>query len=157
MNNFIKAYNNTKSNKKMRQMRPVPSVLDLIYPPVCGVCGKLDQDFLCKKCERLLKKQAIFEVYNNEDEKKYFSQHLYIFQYQGIIRKMIIDYKFNSKSYIYKTFSSFLLKNKNFFENLQKYDTIVPVPISKKRFYKRGYNQSYLLAKEIASKTRNNM
>ena len=30
------------------------------------------------------------------------------------------------------------------------YDIIIPVPISKKRFKTRGYNQSTLLAKEIA-------
>ena len=45
---------------------------------------------------------------------------------------------------------NFLLKNENFFEKIEKYDTIVPVPISKKRKKKRGYNQSELLAKEIA-------
>ena len=49
-------------------------------------------------------------------------------------------------------FVNFMLKNQKFFENIQKYDTIVPVPISKKRFLERGYNQSYLLAKEIAKK-----
>lgn len=48
MNKFIKTDNKTKNDKKMRQMRPVPSVLDLIYPPTCGICGKLSQEFLCK-------------------------------------------------------------------------------------------------------------
>ena len=47
---------------------------------------------------------------------------------------------------------NFLLKNKNFFQILKSYDTIIPVPISKKRFAQRGYNQSSLIAKEIAKK-----
>ena len=47
----------------------------------------------------------------------------------------------------------FLLKNKKLFENIKKYDTIIPVPISYKRYKERGYNQSLLIAKEIAVNT----
>lgn len=36
------------------------------------------------------------------------------------------------------------------FENLKKYDIIIIVPISKHRKKERGYNQSYLIAKEIS-------
>ena len=54
---------------------------------------------------------------------------------------------------MYSTFVSFILKNKKIFENIQKYDKIMPVPISKKRLKARGYNQSLLIAKEIAKKT----
>ena len=78
---------------------------------------------------------------------------MYIFRYEGKIRKIIIDYKFNEKSYIYVTFVNFLLKNKKIFENIKNYDTIIPVPISKKRQKERGYNQSLLIARKIAEKT----
>ena len=78
---------------------------------------------------------------------------MYIFRYEGQIRKIIIDYKFNEKSYIYETFVNFLLKNKKIFENIKNYDTIIPVPISKKRQKERGYNQSLLIARKIAEKT----
>ena len=146
--------------KKMRKKRPVPQILNLIYPPVCGICGKLNSDFLCKKCEKILETEAIYGVdkYKNSkiknknelEDKKYFNEHLYIFLYQGIIRRIILKYKFQEEAYLYKTFVNFLLKNENFFEKIKKYDTIVPVPISKKRLKERGYNQSELIAKEIA-------
>lgn len=132
----------------MRQKTSVPKILNFIYPPVCGICGKLNSDFLCKKCEKVLDSEAIYGVDKTLD--KYFNEHLYIFLYQGIIRRIILKYKFQEEAYLYKTFVNFLLKNKNFFEKIEKYDTIVPVPISKKRKKKRGYNQSELLAKEIA-------
>ena len=35
-----------------------------------------------------------------------------MFKYEGIIRKIILDYKFNEKSYTYLTFTKFILKNK---------------------------------------------
>ena len=69
-----------------------------------------------------------------------------------MIRKVILNYKFNDKPYLYKTIVNFLLKNEKFFEILKSYDTIIPVPISTKRYKERGYNQSYLIAKEIAKK-----
>ncbi len=125
-------------------------ILNLIYPPSCGICGKIDSNFLCIKCQKQLEKNAKFEIVQNTNTNYYFQQHLYIFEYQGIIRKAIIDYKFNEKSYFYKTIVNFLLKNKKFFSILKSYDTIIPVPISKKRRKERGYNQSELIAKEIA-------
>ena len=78
---------------------------------------------------------------------------MYIFKYEGEVRKLILDYKFNDKSYIYLTFVNFLLKNEKIFENIKKYDKIITVPISKKRLKTRGYNQSLLICKEIAEQT----
>ena len=144
--------------KKVRQKFPVPKILNLIYPPTCGICGKLNENFLCKKCEKILESEAVFgvdkygkmKIKNTSKDKKYFNEHLYIFLYQGIIRRIILKYKFQEEAYLYKTFVNFLLKNENFFEKIEKYDTIVPVPISGKRLKSRGYNQSELIAKEIA-------
>lgn len=129
------------------------SILNLIYPPSCGICGKLNQNFLCSKCEKQLQKQAKFEVEKKSNDQNYFQEHLYIFPYQGMIRQILIDYKFNDKSYLYQSIVNFLLKNKNFFSILKSYDTIIPVPISPKRKKQRGYNQSELITREIAKRT----
>ena len=101
----------------------------------------------------MLKNQAEFKVEKFQKESKNFNELLYIFKYEGIIRKTILRYKFQEKSYTYKTFVNFMLKNKKFFEFIKSYDTIVPVPISNKRYKERGYNQSYLLAREISRNT----
>lgn len=131
-------------------------ILNLIYPPICGICGKLDKNLLCKKCELQLKKMQKNKIIaeGNDVNNKYFNEIIYIFKYEGIIRKTLIDYKFKEKSYLYKTFVNFLLKNKKIFEKIQKYDKIIPVPISKQRYKERGYNQCLLIAKEIAQNTR---
>ena len=150
-----------EKNKKMRQKSSVPKILNLIYPPMCGICGKFNDDFLCPKCQKILENEAVFgidkyekiKIEKNLQERKYFNEHLYIFEYEGIIRRIILKYKFEDKAYLYKTFVNFLLKNKNFFEFIKKYDTIIPVPISRKRRAMRGYNQSELIVKEIANFT----
>ena len=124
--------------------------LNFIYPPICGICGKLNNDFLCKKCEIILKSQAKFEIIENKYNSNFYDKHLYVFQYQGLIRRLLLDYKFNEKAYLYKTFVNFLLKDKKIFNLLKTYDTIIPVPISKNRKKQRGYNQCLLLSKEIS-------
>lgn len=115
---------------------------------MCGICGKITENCLCKKCEKKLFLQSIFGKDNYKD--RYFENHFYLFKYDGQIREKILDYKFNDKPYIFKTFVKFFeIYEKNYL-HLNFYDIIIPVPISKKRFKTRGYNQSTLLAKEIA-------
>ena len=147
----------TKFDKMMKQIWTVPLVS--MYPTICGICEKINKDGLCPKCNLELKKQAEVNILQKEEieenikKEKYFEELMYIFKYEGQVRKLILDYKFNEKSYLYKTFVNFLLKNEKIFENIKKYDKIIPVPISKKRNKERGYNQSMLIAEEIANKT----
>lgn len=122
-------------------------ILDLIFPPACGICGKEINTYLCKKCEDKINK--ITCVGKDNYENKYFSSHMYLFKYEGIIRSKIISYKFDDNPYLYKTFCEIFVKNKKVCGFLQNYDIIIPVPISKKRKLERGYNQTELILKFI--------
>ena len=163
--------NGTKGGKAKIE-KILERIIDMIYPPKCGICGKLDKNFLCKKCEIMLKNELKNQTKDNKyfkdnvnldeqprffieekNNKQYFIQHIYFFKYEGIIRKIILDYKFNEKAYLYKTIVNFLLKDKKIFEILKFYDIIIPVPISNKRKRERGYNQSLLIAREISNLT----
>lgn len=123
-------------------------ILELIYPTKCGICDKICKDGICQKCRLELKKLEINLILQNNS---YNSMHA--FKYDGEIRRKLIDYKFNNKPYLYKMFTKILLKNEKVCGFLKKYDIIIPVPIHKKRKLKRGYNQTYLIAKEIAKNT----
>lgn len=126
----------------------------MIYPQTCGICGKINSKAVCIKCKKELEKQKICTLDNyKDDNEKYFDEHFYLFKYDGIIRNKIINYKFNEKSYLYKTFTYFLLNNEKSFDFFKRYDIIIPVPISYKRYMERGYNQSALLAREISQNT----
>lgn len=133
-------------------------ILELIYPTVCGICGKLSKTGLCIKCENYIKQNEINIIKKYKKNKKiYFNESIHIFRYDKIIRKKIIEYKFQDNSYLYKTFSTIILKNEKVCGFLKKYDIIVPVPIHKKRKQKRGYNQTELIAKLIAKHTSLNL
>ena len=126
-------------------------ILDLIYPQVCGICGKRHLKSLCNKCRMKLEKEFKYEIDNyKDDETKNFIEHSYFFKYGNLIRNQILALKFQEKPYIYKTIGKFLKNMQKSFEKLKKYDIIVVVPISKQRKQERGYNQSFLIAKEIS-------
>lgn len=124
------------------------NLLQIIYPPLCSICGAPSQEYLCKKCERKLN-----QIKLTSSEKmtlNYYDEVIHGFMYEGIIRNLILQYKFDNKPYIYRTFKNFFKNNKKLYVLFEKYDIIVPVPISISRYLSRGYNQSSLLAKAFA-------
>lgn len=123
-------------------------VLDLLYPPVCGICGKIDQKELCPKCAIKLKQWEKAKLYAYPHT--YFEKHFYLFPYEGIIREKLIQYKFQNQSYLSTFFAKNLLNHKKMSRILKKYDIIIPVPMYRKKEKQRGYNQTALIAKEIA-------
>lgn len=124
-------------------------ILNLIFPNVCGFCDQINSNNLCKNCELMLSKYEI-DCIKNCSKEKYFDYLFCALKYENIVRKKIIQYKFNEKSYLYKTFAKIIIKNKKIFGFLKLYDIIISVPMFENRKAVRGYNQSELIAKEIA-------
>ena len=131
----------------------INNLFDLVYPPVCGFCNQISNNFLCKECEQRFEKVKISVIDNNQNDSAFFDEHFYLFKYEDDIREKIIEYKFDEKSYLYKSFSELFMRDEKFINQfINNYDMIVSVPIHKKRFKYRGYNQSELIAKDIAAR-----
>lgn len=124
-------------------------LIDLIYPPVCGFCNKINKKYLCKKCEINIKPYEIYSI--NKCPNKYFEYKIDILKYENIVRKCILEYKFNEKSYMHKTFEKIILKNKKIYSFLKKYDIIIYVPMYAKKKFSRGYNQAELIARDLST------
>ena len=151
-------------------MNLLEKTLEYIFLPSCGVCGRLGEGYLCKKCGEELENYLISieskEKHTNtekmqergkkliiiESKEKEVIHKMHIFKYEDLIRKLIIQYKFNNKSYLYKTFCEFIVKNKKAFDFIKSYDIIIPVPMHRKKKAIRGYNQTELIVKELAKK-----
>ena len=139
-----------RKEKKFNKLNVI-NILNLIFPPTCGFCGEVNTNFLCNKCKNKYQELKISNINDYSNVPVFFEEHYYAFKYQDEIRKLIIKYKFEEHSYLYKTFSVFILQDKIFTEKfINKYDVIISVPIHNKRMKTRGYNQSKLIAKEIA-------
>ena len=106
-----------------------------------------------------LKKLSSSEIFSqlNPKERYYFSFIFTIFSYQTpLVRKIIWQMKFRENKWAAKILGKFLaeifIKNsflinssKNFTEKI----ILIPIPIHKKRYQQRGYNQCEWLAKEM--------
>lgn len=123
-------------------------IIKLIYPNICGFCNKIiSEEYTCKSCKEKLQ-------YICESEKQYvpvnsnFDVLVCAYKYKGIVRTKILQYKFKNSKYLYTSLSERLLKLLLRYKD--EIDYVVPVPIHKKRYFKRGYNQSELIAKFIS-------
>ena len=113
----------------------VDHLLNIVFPPKCGVCGRIGDDAFCQKCFSRIK-------YIHHAGKKTAS----VAVYEGVIKKAIKKLKFNKKKQLAPVLSKIMLNNLPF----SGFDIIVPVPLHKDRLRKRGFNQSELLAKDIS-------
>lgn len=117
----------------------------LITPPFCYHCGKpfspevnFEEKAICNECS---------------NKKQYYNFARSIAYYEGVLRKCIHLFKYQGQVKIAKPLADLIINY--FLENnlipLEEIDLIIPVPLFKDELTKRGFNQSGLLAKLIAS------
>lgn len=147
-------------------------VLNFLFPQVCIICGKLNKYYICENCERRfiqyrkynlidnqkliqnkLNKQIRVRCYEIDNQILYWDKMMYIFDYKGIVRKTILEYKFGEKSYLSNFFVYEILKGKKVYEILNFCDIIIPVPMYKRKMQERGYNQTELITKILQEKS----
>ena len=122
-------------------------LLDIIFPKKCGNCGKLSSAWVCDNCFENLKYGNIQKI-----EKGEINYLISLFSY-GEIRDKMLKFKFNDEPYIYHYFVELIVRKKEITNILKKSDLIIPVPMYCLKRWKRGYNQSELIAKGISKET----
>ena len=108
------------------------------------ICGKIGE-YICKQCETKLKQ---YEINKYEIDKQNKDKKMFIYKYENELRKLLLDYKFNDKAYLYRMFANEIVKNEKICKFIKSYDIIIPVPVHWKRKLERGYNQTELIIKE---------
>ena len=101
---------------------------------VCRKCGiKLFGDIdICPRCI---------------EESVSFKQAFSVFTYEGVMKDIVKQFKFCGKKYIGEYLSKFLYEK--FLTLNIDCDMVIPVPLHKKSFKKRGYNQTLELCKSF--------
>jgi len=121
-------------------------ILNLLYPLRCLFCAELiQQNFLCMSCECSCQELHAPFLAPRLD-KVYFYKAYSCLAYQGGLTKAIWKLKYQEELVFVPYFSKLL------FGRLptSNYDLIMPVPLSRKRLKRRGFNQSQVLAKRLA-------
>lgn len=135
-------------------------LIHLIYPNNCLVCGETlieGENIICTSCLYKIPKTNNHLIPENEIEKRFWGKvqlenaaAYYRFHKESPIQKLLHELKYNKRQdvgeLLGKQISLGLQKN-NFFEGI---DIIIPVPLHKKRYQERGFNQSACFAKGLS-------
>jgi len=126
-------------------------ILDLIFPKKCYGCEKKGE-YLCSKCQKNI------HVLNTQPPQNGFNGGLSLFKYQSILKSAIVDLKYNFITDNTEDLACFCVKTlKSNFPNLLNYwhqnnFILTPIPLHFLRQNWRGFNQSEILSRKIASK-----
>ena len=120
-------------------------ILDYVYPKICGICGKriFSNSYTCANCLSILKCYRERIILNNSS----YDYMLNMYEYTGIIRRLVCKFKFREGKYLAKTFAELIAKK--IIQLDLKFDIIIPVPVSLKRYFERGFNQCEEITKYI--------
>lgn len=151
----------------------VKSALNILWPLYCQACKKrleidskihLCPDCLakirfnklpfCKKCGRSLEGHNSYSDYCHSCQKNEFNfERAYsACLYEGILKELLHEFKYNKNMQAGNTLSAILLKffEENLFE--KNFDFIVPIPLFAAKEREREFNQAEILARPISKK-----
>lgn len=142
-------------------------LLDLIFPLECLSCGK-SQVLLCQSCQRLLNfndsficpvcfKNSFQGLTHPSCRLKSKLDGILIAGYwqQVLMQDLIHAFKYEGLTDLKTVLAQILIEKINnsplFFQILMTDDSVVvPIPLHRRRFLERGYNQAELLAQELS-------
>ena len=117
----------------------------IFVPPVCYSCSDYisEGDVLCEICY-----SHVYPVAPLYRKVRSYRVGIYAYaKYHGPLRKMILAKKYGKRSVFYGL--AYLMKKQKVLPHLQA-DILIPVPLHWSRTFRRGFNQSAILAEELA-------
>ncbi len=125
-------------------MSPFSALLDILFPPRCVFCRKIlrsGRESVCEKC------LAELPYTDNHAAQKgdFFSVCVSPLYYEGDVRESLLRFKFKGATGYAGAYGKLLAECISR-ELAGRYDLISWVPLSRKRYKERGYDQAMLLA-----------
>ncbi len=135
-------------------------LIQLLYPLQCWGCGNdtiQATDRICVQCMTRLPKTNFASYTNNSIEKIFFGRlpiaaatSMYFFNKDSLLQHLMHQLKYKNNPdvgfYLGKQLGTELLKSERF----AHLDAITPIPLSKKRLQKRGYNQALAICNGVS-------
>lgn len=136
---------------------------ELLLPRICPVCGKLlmeGEDILCAFCAIGLPHQRIANINDNlllrllwDRADVLHATTMLHYNQDSPYHNLIIDFKFHGKSDLAVRLGHWAAVEAEGQDFWQGVDALVPVPLTRWRRWKRGYNQAEMLARGMAEVT----
>jgi competence protein ComFC len=154
----------------LAKVSPLHAIVSLLYPPVCAACSADvgSRKYLCDECETKLVRikppfcskcsepfpGAItnpFDCANCAHRTLYFENAVSAFRSGGIVRRVLLDFKYGRQIYLRHLVASWLFAAlEDDRSRGREFDLIVPVPLHPARERERGFNQAALLAELLS-------
>lgn len=126
-------------------------LLNLFFPPVCSGCNSFlmkNEKVICTLCRHDTPLTTHHLTIENEAFKKFYgrfpleyaSAFLY-FHKKGIVQELIHKLKYKGHEDIGAVLGNWYAEDLKAIEILKTADVIIPVPLHKRKFRERGYNQ----------------
>jgi ComF family protein len=132
-------------------------LLQLFYPKICIGCQvhlSEQEDIICLHCEHHLPKTLFSSYAKNPIEKLFWGRvplrsaaSIFFFNKGDTIQQLMHQLKYKNRKDIGLWMGRMLAKEILKSNRFDEIDWIVPVPLHPKKEFKRGYNQSLLIAK----------
>lgn len=119
--------------------------MSVFYPRFCYGCGRMGE-FLCDRCYGRLNFLLGEVKLNVKTEEIYLDQVRALLTYDKLVAKMMHQFKYRGVKELGATFAYWLYQ----FLPLPEVDALVYIPVHRKRFQERGYNQAKLITAELA-------
>ena len=140
------------------------SAVRIIYPQSCGGCGS-NGSIICHACINLFRRVeaesacpycgrsvGIPDVCGTcMENHPPFERGYYGFYFEGPLREALLSFKFRNRKDVGRYLIHLL--DTELKALCEKFDVIVPLPVTEKRLKERGFNQCYVMAEEIARVT----
>jgi ComF family protein len=136
------------------------AILDLIFPRICPGCGKeitgVKEEPICLLCFHQLPHTGFAIIPDNPVEKIFRGRiqiqaaHSEFYYSHPVIRTLIHGLKYKSKKETGIFLGSILGHSLQKSERFKNIELLIPLPLYPDREYRRGYNQSTLIAEGIS-------
>lgn len=144
------------------------SVLDFIFPKRCVSCRKIGS-YICPNCFTYIsfneagtcivcQRPAIGGLTHPVCKTKYTPDGVFSsLVYKGVVKKLVYKFKYNPnltdlKKTLIDLFHEGIIQKEAFYKLQTKESVLVPIPLSRSRMRKRGYNQAKILANGLGKK-----
>lgn len=107
----------------------------------------------CKRCGKPVYSEESEFCYDCKNRHFYYEQGKSLWVHDPVVKRSIYGFKYKNRRVYAEVYGRELVRRFGTLIKIWGIELIVPVPLHKKRYRQRGYNQAFLLAKEISDHT----
>ncbi len=135
-------------------------LIDLFFPKVCAGCHTLllaNEAVICTRCRHEMPLTQYHLDIKNEAVKKFYGKidihHASAFLYfnkKGMVQELIHNLKYKGQEEIGIVLGNWYVEDLKKLDLEIPFDVVIPVPLHKRKFRERGYNQVTTFGKALA-------